>query len=264
MDSGASTWSGRACCRALLAAERCLPSSGTHEDTNVPNWWIDEVERAGAEHLDPDYVSQYDQMAGYDPAEDVAALCKRGLGEGSTLIDFGAGTGTFSIAAAKAGARVVAVDCSRPMVRAMEARLEGAPEEAVEIVQAGFLTYAHRGEAADFAFSRNALHHVPDFWKGIALDRVRSCLREGAILLLKDLVFDFEPSESEECITEWMSSAVSDSRLGYTADELAEHVRSEFSTYSWLLEPLLEKAGFQILTREYRRRTYARYTCRAA
>lgn len=229
----------------------------------MPNWWLDELKHAGAEHLDPDYVARYEQKAGYDPTDDVASLCKHGLGEGTTVIDFGAGTGNFAIAASRTGARVIAVDCSPQMVTAMHLKLERS-EEAIEVVQAGLLTYDHDGDAADFAFSRNALHHVPDFWKGIALDRVRTCLRDGGILLLKDLVFDFSPSESTKAIAEWMSDAVSDPRVGFTAEELAEHVRTEFSTYSWLMEPLIERAGFQILTRDYRRRAYATYTCRAA
>jgi cyclopropane fatty-acyl-phospholipid synthase-like methyltransferase len=227
------------------------------------DWWLDETKCAGAEHLDPVYVSRYDQKASYDPVEDVAALCKHGLAEGKTLIDFGSGTGTFAFAAAKEGARVVAVDCSPPMVEAMRARVERERIEAVEIVQAGVLTYEQGAEKADFAFSRNALHHLPDFWKGIALHRMRSCLRDGGILLLRDLVFDFGPSESGDAIAQWMAGAASDPRRGYTARELAEHVRTEFSTYSWLMEPLIEKGGFRILTRDYERRVYARYECRA-
>ena len=49
---------------------------------------------------------------------------------------------------------------------------------------------------------------------------------------------------------------------GWTADELAEHVRIEHSTYSWLFEPLLERTGFEILEREYVRGVYGAYTCR--
>ena len=33
--------------------------------------------------------------------------------------------------------------------------------------------YEHGGPPADFVFTRNALHQVPDFWKAIALDRIR-------------------------------------------------------------------------------------------
>src|SRR2546423_565872 len=33
---------------------------------------------------------------------------------------------------------------------------------------------------------------------------------------------------------------------GWTRDELETHIRTEFSTFNWLLEPMLERAGFAI------------------
>ena len=33
---------------------------------NNPSWYLDEVEHAGFEHLDTDYVATYDQKAGED------------------------------------------------------------------------------------------------------------------------------------------------------------------------------------------------------
>jgi len=47
----------------------------------------------------------------------------------------------------------------------------------VECVEAGLLTYEHTGELADFAYSRYALHHLPDFWKALALTRLNRALR---------------------------------------------------------------------------------------
>jgi hypothetical protein len=43
---------------------------------------------------------------------------------------------------------------------------------------------------------------------------------------------------------------------------LDEHVRSEFSTYSWLLDSMLDRTGFDILERTFRRSAYGTYTCR--
>ncbi|MGH8994773.1 MAG: class I SAM-dependent methyltransferase, partial [Acidimicrobiales bacterium] len=72
----------------------------------------------------------------------------------------------------------------------------------------------------------------------------------------------FEPIEVDQVFDGWFDAAVDDPAEGYTADDLATHVRSEFSTYTWLLEPMLAKAGFRSLDVEVdRRRTYARYAC---
>jgi hypothetical protein len=81
-------------------------------------------------------------------------------------------------------------------------------------------------------------------------------------LRLRDLVFDFDPADADENIEAWLAGAVSDPAIGWTADELAEHIRIEFSTYSWLLERLLERTGFEILDRDFRGSIYGAYTCR--
>ncbi|MGH9191267.1 MAG: methyltransferase domain-containing protein [Acidimicrobiales bacterium] len=60
----------------------------------------------------------------------------------------------------------------------------------------------------------------------------------------------------------WMPGAVSDPAVCWTAEELAEHVRGEFSTYSWLLDPMLDRTGFDIVERSFRRSAYGTSTCK--
>ena len=224
------------------------------------SWTPDEIGYAGLEHLDADYVAGYDAKAQVDPSDDVAILVEHGLGPGTTIVDLGAGTGVFTAAAAATGATVIAVDVSPAMVRHLDSQFAGQPD--VTVVPAGFLTYEHVGAPVEFVYSRNALHQLPDFWKGIALQRITAYLAPGAIFRVRDLVFDFEPAEADEFIPAWMAGGVDDPARGWTPDELAEHVRIEFSTYRWLFEPMLERVGFQILDVDYVRRAYGAYTCR--
>jgi len=230
--------------------------------TTMKERWLDELAHAGPEHLDPGYVAAYERKAGYDATADVDALRHHGLTAGDTVIDMGAGVGTFAAAIAPFCREVIAVDVSPAMIQALRERVERHALTNVKVVRAGFLSYEHAGPPAAFVFSRNALHQIPDFWKGIALHRIAAMLRPGGILRVRDLVYDFDPADVAARIEEWLSGAVSDSRVGWTADELAEHVRSEFSTYSSLFELLLERTGFEVLEREYRRNAYAAYTCR--
>lgn len=225
-------------------------------------WWLDEQAHAGPEHLDAGYVAGYDRKAAFDPTEDIEVLRRHGLGPDSLVVDLGAGTGTFAVSVAPSCRRVIAVDVSAAMRAALSVRIERLGLDNVMVVDAGFLSYVHEGEPADVVFTRNALHQIPDFWKGIALDRVASVLRPHGVLRLRDLVFDFAPHEAGECIEAWMSAAVTDAAAGWTADELAEHVRSEFSTYSWLLDSLLDRTGFDIVERTFRQSAYGTYTCR--
>jgi SAM-dependent methyltransferase len=150
---------------------------------------LEEIALAGPEHLDPAYVASYDRKARIDPSEDIADLRERGLGADSTLIDLGAGTGTFAVAAASLCKRVIAVDVSPAMVAAIQRKVALQGLTKVECVQAGFLSYEHVGPPADFVYTRNALHHLPDFWKAIALRRMADLLEPGGILRLRDLVF---------------------------------------------------------------------------
>lgn len=217
---------------------------------------IDERALAGAEHLDPGYVSGYDEKTGFDVEPEVALLRELGLNEGSTLVDLGAGTGMLAAAVAPFVRRVVAVDPSPAMLERARAR------GGLEVVEAGFLGYEHEGEPADFVYSRNALHHLPDFWKTLALRRVHALLRRGGVFVLRDIVYAFEPEEADRVLAAWYAAAPADPAVGWTAEELEQHVRSEHSTFAWLLEPMLEHAGFEIRDVWYSdSRTYARYVC---
>jgi len=225
-----------------------------------PDWYLDELAHAGPEHLDPAYTATYDAKAQTDPAPDVAALRALGLNASSTLVDLGAGTGTFALAAAPHCRRVVAVDVSPAMLPLIRAQAEARGLGNVEVVHAGFLSYEHQGAPADFVYSRNALHHLPDFWKGIALARVAALLRPGGIFFLRDLVYSFEPAEASERFEPWLANAPARPEAGWTRAELAEHIRTEYSTYNWLLEPLIERAGFAI-EHVSASAAFAAYTC---
>jgi predicted RNA methylase len=86
------------------------------------SWYPNELTTAGPEHLDPDYVSGYEQKAGPEWAADLALLRDLGLNETSTLVDLGAGTGALAIAAAPLCRRVVAVDVSPAMLTVLRER----------------------------------------------------------------------------------------------------------------------------------------------
>lgn len=225
-------------------------------------WTFDELRHAGEEHLDPAYVAEYDRKAAVDPADDLALLRSQGLSAQSTVVDLGAGTGTFALAAAPFCKRVVAVDVSPAMLAAMRAQAERLGGANIEYARAGFLSYDHAGECADIVYSRNALHHLPDFWKALALRRIAAILRPGGMLRLRDLVFSFEPDQAQTAIAAWLAGAASRPEEGWTRDELQTHLRQEYSTFTWLLEPMLTHAGFAIRETEYSASgIYAAYLC---
>ena len=219
-------------------------------------WYPDERDHAGPEHLDPEYVAAYDAKTQLDLDAALALLRRHGLGPETTLVDLGCGTGLVAAAAASEAGRVVGVDPSPAMLEVARQR-----SDAVEWVEAGFLTYEHAGDGPQLVHSRHALHHLPDFWQGVALARIRDLLAPGGVLVLRDLVYDFEPSEADCRIEDWLAAAAPNPAAGWTRNELETHVRSEHSTFTWLLEPLLAHAGLEILERNVRSGVYATYVC---
>src|SRR6266545_6589813 len=176
----------------------------------MPDWWLDERAHAGDEHLDTGYVDGYDRKSGFDSTDDVNTVRRLGLTASSVVVDMGAGTGAFTVGVAEFCREVIAVDVSPAMIAALRAHVDRAGLGNVSIVEAGFLSYQHGTEPADFVYTRNALHHLPDFWKAIALHRIGEMLRPGGVLLLRDLVFDFEPSDAERSVEAWFSGAAFD------------------------------------------------------
>jgi ubiquinone/menaquinone biosynthesis C-methylase UbiE len=207
-------------------------------------WLLDEMTSIGRENLDELHVSRYDEKEDADAATEVRLLQSEGLSDGSTVVDLGAGTGQFALAAAEVCQRVIAVDPSPVMLSLLreKARKRSAP---LEIVQGGFLTYEHGGELPDLVYSRFALHHLPDFWKVVALGRIRRMLQPRGILRLWDVVYHFPADEAEDRIEQWCATGSSDDG-GWARAELEEHVRDENSTFTWLLEPMILQTGFEI------------------
>lgn len=211
-----------------------------------PGWLLDKVRSAGRENLDVDHVLRYDVKEDAGAASEVALLRDWGLDEDSHVVEFGPGTGQFTLAVAPTCARVVAVDVSSAMLEVLRTKLARARVRNVDVVQAGFLTYEHHGRPADLVYSRYALHHLPDFWKAVALTRARRLLRPGGVLRLWDVVYSFDPGEAQERLEAWCATGHEDGGDGWSRAELEEHVRDEHSTFSWLLEPMIERAGFAI------------------
>lgn len=224
---------------------------------SIPTWYLDERAHAGSEHLDPGYVAGYEAKTRLDLDAALELLRRHGLGPETTLVDLGCGTGLLAAAAASEARRVVGVDSSPAMLEVARGR-----GDTVEWVEAGFLTYEHVGDPPQLVHSRHALHHLPDFWKGVALARIRDLLAPGGVLVLRDLVYEFTPAEAGERIEEWLANAAQSAAEGWTRRELEEHVGAEYSTFAWLLELLLDRAGFTIVQRDVRHGIYAAYVCR--
>ena len=229
------------------------------------DWALREATTAGRENLDPVHALDYDRKENASADVEVELLKRLGLSKTSEVVDFGAGTGQFTLAAASIAARVVAVDISPVMLTVLKNKVREASLENVDVVQSGFLTYQHAGAPADFVYSRFALHHLPDLWKAIALGRVRQITRPGGVLRLWDVVYNCSPQDAESRLVAWCATLPrEDQGGGWARADIEEHIRDEHSTFTWLLEPMMERSGFQIDRAEYSSDgIFAQYIARA-
>jgi cyclopropane fatty-acyl-phospholipid synthase-like methyltransferase len=228
----------------------------------MADWYYDDLRQVGLDFEDAAAVAAYDRNQGSSSEEDRALLDQLGVNSGHTLIDLGCGTGSLAIEAAKRCREAVAVDVSRSMLRFVETRAAAAGLRNLRTAHGGFLSYDHAGPSADFLVTKYALHHLPDFWKGVALLRLNAMLRPGGVLFLRDVVFSFPLADYRAGIDGWISRMAKPAGEGFTRADFATHVREEHSTFDWILEGLITRAGFQI---EHTRRwddIYADYTCR--
>lgn len=216
-----------------------------------PGWLLDETASAGRENLDPAHVERYDRKMDSRALDEIELLRAAGLNAASVVVDLGSGTGQFALTVAPACRRVVAVDPSPLMLERLRRKADEAEVDNVEIAAGGFLTYDHRGDPADIAYSRYALHHLPDFWKVMALRRVRAMLRPGGLFRLWDVVYSFDVDDAHERIEAWCTPFGGEVDDEWARWEMEEHIRDEHSTFSWLLEAMFEQTGFTIDSAEY-------------
>lgn len=225
-----------------------------------PDWMWNEMRQVGTDYADIAEVAAYDtRMASFRDVnrENQQNLSLLALAPGSKVLEIGCGTGRFVRAAARAGLEAYAVDISEVMLRYVA---EKSREEGVEIAglqHAGFLTMSFPPEHFHAVVSGAALHHLPDAWKLVALRNIARVLRPGGRFLLGDVVFSLSPKETPEEYLERFCASLPGMRL-----EAARHAAAEFSTYDWILEGLIERAGFEIVSKTAAPASFIQYLCR--
>jgi putative AdoMet-dependent methyltransferase len=225
-----------------------------------PDWQWNEIQHVGTNFADAAEVERYEKRMGEFrdlAAEDAAILAALALPPGSHVLEIGTGTGHFARAAARAGHRVTAVDVSPAMLEHAQnhANLEGLT--GIEFHHGGFLTFSAPPATFDAAVSVAVLHHIPDFWKAVALHNVRRMLKTGGLFVLRDIVFAWDDEDYRRPLEAFINAMPEAMRGPSTG-----HVAKEFSTLDWIMEGLLTRAGFRILKTVADRAPLIQYLCK--
>ncbi|MEM7533125.1 MAG: class I SAM-dependent methyltransferase [Chloroflexota bacterium] len=82
----------------------------------TPSWWYDEFQHFGADFADVEEVRAYDAKQGTTVEDEKTLVQALGIRANDTVIEFGCGTGAFTVAAAQQCRHVTAVDISNAML----------------------------------------------------------------------------------------------------------------------------------------------------
>jgi len=213
-------------------------------------WTYNESKHCGVDYSDIKQAEMYDQQhqkfRNYEKevADFIRNLPMHNI-QDLTLIDLACGTGATSIYASKHFKQIYAVDVSAVMINQAMSKAEKEKITNIKFINAGFLSYEHQAEPVDVVVTKAALHHLPDFWKQIALLKMNHMLKRGGVLYIYDVVFDFDPSEYIPRMNQFISDYEAAAGEEFKA-EVETHFRDEYSTFSWIVEGMLTRAGFSI------------------
>src|SRR5262249_10957354 len=208
------------------------------------DWYYNERGRIG---LEPAVAAIYD---GHDDSDlrARAALKMLGVQKGWRVADIGCGNGVLATEAALIGAEVDAIDISPAMLSLAEiySRDRRAP---VRTQSAGLLSFVYQPNSYDLIVSEFTLHHLPDFWKAVAMARIFAALKPGANFYLRDIVFVSMPDGSERSVEQWADFNIKNH--DFARDSVVTHMRDEYSTFGWVMERMLAEVGFTLVSADY-------------
>ncbi len=231
--------------------------------TKTPKWQYNEFKHCGVDFSNPDEVERYQnahkQMRDFK-RETLDMIKLIGIRDNDTVIDFGCGTGAFVLNAADKCGKIYAVDVSKAMLGFCKKKCEEAKISNVKFHRAGFLTYEHKEKPVDAIVTKLAFHHLPDFWKLVALTRMASMLKKDGKLYICDVVYSFKVNDLEKSVQQWVKKTSAKGKSDFKR-RIETHISQEFSTTDWIMEGLLKQAGFKILKAEYKDGFFATYLC---
>jgi ubiquinone/menaquinone biosynthesis C-methylase UbiE len=211
-------------------------------------WLFDEYKICSVDYSDIKIVENYDlnhqKFRNYaNEAKHIVDLLN--LSKDDVVMDIGCGTCGVTLELSKFVKKAFAVDISRGMLDYASLKANKLNRKNIEFINAGFLSLNKLDEDIDAVITSAALHHLPDFWKMIALNNIADILKKDGKFYLFDVVFNFEPAEYDKKFEQYIDLMTD--RIGASfKKEIIYHIKDEYSTFDFLLDEMLKKAGFII------------------
>jgi ubiquinone/menaquinone biosynthesis C-methylase UbiE len=194
--------------------------------------------------------------------EDILNLLPKKKLNNMTMLDIGCGTGIFSLYFSKIFKEVYAMDISDAMLEQIKQDIITSNIVNIKVVKSGFLDIDNKIlEPIDFVISNLVFHHLPDFWKQIALLKINKILKINSYFYISDVIFNFPVSEYEEVINKWLSKYEESQGIEFKK-RVEMHLKNEYSTFNWIFESMLKNAGFKIIKKNSHKESFiSSYFC---
>ncbi|MDN3689820.1 class I SAM-dependent methyltransferase [Cyclobacterium jeungdonense] len=225
------------------------------------DWLYNEFKQTGK-----DYASQ-EEVEIYDPSHDDFRNIRQEIAyaeswilpnPNASILDIGCGTGNFSIHFAKSFQKVYALDISPPMLSFARAKSNLLNLHNIDYIHGGYLNYKLPDNSIYGVISSLSLHHLPDFWKAKALDRIFLILKPAGKLYLHDVVI---PNEFPEKAIQDFIDLQGERGGNFLREDTLIHFKEEFSTFDWIMQTMLINAGFHIQEVSTRDKVLKTYLC---
>jgi ubiquinone/menaquinone biosynthesis C-methylase UbiE len=224
-------------------------------------WLYNEFQQTGK-----DYASQ-EEVNVYDPSHndfreitkeiEEAALWLQ-TDKNSKLLDIGCGTGNFSIYFANLCEKVYAIDVSETMLKFAQNKAKSYSADNITFSHTGYLNFELPNNHVDGVISSLSLHHLPDYWKSVALEKIFAVLKPGGRFYLYDVVIPDQ--EGKEVIQGFIDRQ--EKRGGdFMKEDTEIHFREEYSTFDWIMKQLLNNVGFVIKKDDFSDGVLKKYLC---
>jgi putative AdoMet-dependent methyltransferase len=226
---------------------------------------FNEAKQIGGSFIDADRARKWDTRSAAiegdfkERAKQIARMLD--LNPKSVIADLGCGTGQYTLELSAYCGKVYAVDISSVMLDILEEKSGRRTISNIERVNSGILEFLSRDIPVDAFVTQTALHHLPDFWKAVAIHKMASMLNPDGRIFLSDVIFSFEAGDYERYFRGMIEEMAAKGDDGLTRDtEL--HLTEEFSTFDWILEGMFSKVGLQIEKKIPLSPTYLAYVLR--
>lgn len=229
---------------------------------SINDWKYDEFVQIGKDYSNPKESEIYDKSHSDFrdvKKENLDLIKKLKIKASHHVIEFGTGTGEFAIEASKVGAKIIAIDISDEMLKIAKKKNKEEKTTSLKFIKSGFLNFEAKANSFDFVVTSYAFHHLPDFWKSIALSRIFNMLKPKGIFYIQDVVI-----KESNCLENINSFIKHQEKQGgaFLKQDAIGHFKEEFSTFDWIFEKLLEKNGFEVMEKEYQFDLIGKYFCR--